>query len=52
MNLLSLAGRFHCLPGAVLDEDSGLLQLLELERLVLEVRPDYWTRGGGEPDGW
>lgn len=44
MNLLSLADRFHCLPGAVLDEDSGLLQMLEIERMVLEADPDYHTR--------
>jgi hypothetical protein len=53
MNLLSLAERFRCLPGAVLDEDTGLLRLLEIEKLVLAADPDYHTRmrGGGEPDG-
>jgi hypothetical protein len=41
MSLLALAKRFNCLPGAVLDEDTGLLRLLEIERLVLEANPDY-----------
>jgi hypothetical protein len=46
MSMLALTRRFRCLPGAILDEDSGLLQMLEIERLVLEVSPDYY--GGGE----
>lgn len=46
MNMLGLAKRFHCLPSAVLDEDAGLIQMLEIERLVLEVSPDSY--GGGE----
>lgn len=44
MNMLSLGDRFHCLPGAILDEDSGLLQMLAIEALVLEADPDYRTR--------
>lgn len=51
MNLLSIAQRFHCLPSAVFDEDTGLLRLLEIEQLVLEADPDYYRRdidAGGE----
>lgn len=40
MNLLALCERFGQLPSAVLAEDSGFLQLLQLEALVREARGD------------
>jgi hypothetical protein len=44
MNMLTLCDRFHCLPSAVLGEDSELLRMLDIEKLVLDADPDFRTR--------
>jgi hypothetical protein len=56
MAMLQLCERFHCLPSAIYEEDTGLLRLIEIEKLVLAADPDYRDResapegrAGGEP---
>jgi hypothetical protein len=44
MNMLTLCDRFHCLPSAILAEDSELLRMLDIEKLVLDADPDFRTR--------
>ncbi|MET0426653.1 MAG: hypothetical protein ABW046_22490 [Actinoplanes sp.] len=51
MSVIAIMDRFKCMASDVYDEDTGLLRLIEIEALVLEADPDYYTRqaGGGEP---